>query len=196
MESANLLSARQLSIMTPSIMTSSSRWQMHRNNWQKIHSSFACLIFESPFTCFTNDIILYYYSLKFNENWWNATPRCIDRTTPASYSMLFVWSSAEWFVCNIRLPNFVPFYPVFSITGDFKSFVQNKIFSKLTDPTFWAVWKWPKQLFLSSLRSIYILHSICISSTEPRIQQYFTEVTNFNDQILGGVWVRVQSTKC
>ena len=88
--------------------------------------TFSGLIFQKPFTCVRNNIILYMcYILKCNENWWKAAYHAssIQRSSG-------VWCQAYEF-CTI--------IPGILITGDFKIFVQNKIFSRPTDPTFWAV---------------------------------------------------------
>ena len=135
-------------IMTSSIMTSSilpsPRWQiyetLHENTPDFRHQytmyTFSGLIFQKPFIFVRfhsrNNIILHVYSnLRCNENWWKVAYHASSVQRVVSY--------APCVLCDVRLPNFAPFLPG---TGDFKIFVQNKIFSPTTDQTFWVICKW------------------------------------------------------
>ena len=90
--------------------------------------TFFCLTFQKPFPRFRNDIILCYY-LKFNENWCNTTQRWHNWR----YHAMVLARSREWIVW------FCTILPGVSIPGNLKIFVKNKIISRSTDLTLWAV---------------------------------------------------------
>ena len=113
-----------------------------------IHTFFG-LIFQKPLTCIRNNINLHvYHNLKCNENWWKAAYHAISvlrvvMYTPCTTSVwgcVCVWCQTSEF-CTI-LPDKL-------ITGDIKIFDQNKIFSRLTNPTFWAVCNRNQTIILS-----------------------------------------------
>ena len=101
------------------------------------------LIFQKPLTCIRNNIILHvYHNLKCDENWWKAAYRTSSVLRFVSYALCEC-------IHDVRLLNFALFYPDKLITGEIKIFVQNKIFSQLTDLTFWDVCNQNQTIILS-----------------------------------------------
>ena len=131
------------------IVTSSSSWHhlfcLHQDGRfkklsAKIHQllpsiyTFFGLIFQKLLTCIRNDIVVIQ-----NENWRKASYHASS-------------DSATLCVCMYVMSDFWilhwSFYPV-NNNGRYKIIVQNKIFSRPTDPTFWAVCNRNQTIILS-----------------------------------------------
>ena len=126
--------------------------------WLPSIYTFFGLIFQKPLTCIRNNIILHvYHNLKFNKNWWktayhiNSVP-CVVMYAPCV--CVCVWCQTSEF-CTI-LPDKL-------ITGDIKIFVQNKIFSRPTDPSSWTVCNRNQTIILSRPNNKIALHSQCVA---------------------------------
>ena len=98
--------------------------------------------FDFNLYCIRNDIVLrVYFKPKCNENWRKAAYHAGSDSIQRVVSGMCV--------CDVRLPNFaLVILPGKLIMGD-KIFVQNKIFSRPTDPTFWAVCNRNQTIILS-----------------------------------------------
>ena len=104
---------------------------------------FLGLIFQKPLTCIRNNIVLHaYFYLKCNENSRKAAHHAQLVQRVVSYAPCVC-------VCVMLDFRILHHFTRLIIMGDVKIFVQNKIFSRPTDPTFWAVCNWNQTIILS-----------------------------------------------
>ena len=83
--------------------------QKYRQKYTRLSPSnytFFGLIFQKPLTCIRNNIVLHaYFYLKCNENSRKAAYHAQLVQRVVSYALRVC-------VCDVRLPNFAPFYPI------------------------------------------------------------------------------------